>query len=111
MYTSTLSLIWIAKKLIYDRSFLVLVLVPVAEVVETRVLRLVFAFGGERGSGEEEPRDDAVDSLEDLRTAFSSCASPCFWVFAGVLVFRWVRRAGVIGDRGATSSSSPSVSP
>jgi len=112
IYTSTLSPIWIFKVLTHDRFFLVLVLVPVAEVVETRVLRLVFAFCGERGSGEGEPRDDAVDSLDDLRTALSSCTRPCFWVFAGVLVFRWVRRAGVVGGRGATSSSSsPSVPP
>lgn len=87
-----------------------LVLVPVAEVVEARALRLVLAFCGD-GSGEGEPRDDAVDSLEDLRTTFSSCARPCPRVVVGVLVFRCVRRAGVVGGRGATSSSSsPSVS-
>ena len=98
------------KRYIHDRFFLVVVLVPGAEVVETRVLRLVFAFCGERGSGEGEPRDDAVDSLDDLRTTFSSCTWPCF--FAGVLAFRWVRRAGVVGGKGATSSSSsPSISP
>ena len=60
------------KFCIYDRFFLVLVLVPVAEAVETLVLRLVFAFCGERGSGEGEPLDDVVDSLDDLRTTFSS---------------------------------------
>ena len=97
--------------LIYERFFLVLVLVPVAEAVVVRALRLVFVFCGDKGSGEGDPRDDVVDSLEDLRTAFSSGTRPCFWVF-GVLVFRWVRRAGVVGGRGATSSSSsPSGSP
>ena len=66
------------KRLLHDRFFLVVVLVPVAEVVETRALRLVFPFCGEGGSGEGEPREDAVDSLEDLRTTFSSCTRPCF---------------------------------
>ena len=78
MYTFTLSPIWVFKASTYDRFFLVLVLVPVAEAVETRVPRLVFAFCGERGSGEGEPRDDAVDSLDDLRTTLSSCTRPCF---------------------------------
>lgn len=68
----------LVETLAYDRFFLVLVLVPVAEVVATRMLRLVFAFCGEISSGEGEPRDDVVDSLEDLRTTFSSCATPCF---------------------------------